>query len=210
VSRALVVGNGESRLLFDLKNIKDQFSLIGCNAVYRDVDVSHLICCDQRMVLEATKKINPEKTKIYTRRKWLIGFDDYEIESIPELPYIGELRQDQPQNWNSGPYAVLLACTMNFQEIFLMGFDLYSINGKVNNVYKGTENYQGPETRSIDPQYWIYQISKLFEIYKDKRFIIVNEKDWPLPESWNLPNVSFRNIGDFFIDNKYSRSIITT
>jgi len=197
VSRALVVGNGESRLPFDLKGIKDHFSLIGCNAIYRDVEVPHLVCCDQRMVLEAIRKTNPNKTKIYTRRKWLIGFDDYEIESVPELPYVGELRQDQSQHWNSGPYAVLLACAMNFDEIFLLGFDLYSYDSKVNNVYKDTENYQGSDTRSIDPQYWIYQISKLFEIYKDKKFIVVNKQDWKLPVSWNLPNVSFRNIEDF-------------
>ncbi len=162
MSRALVVGNGESRLPFDLKGIKDHFSLIGCNAIYRDVEVPYLVCCDQRMVLEAIRKTNPNKTKIYTRRKWLIGFDDYEIESVPELPYVGELRQDQSQHWNSGPYAVLLACTMKFDEIFLLGFDLYSYDSKVNNVYKDTENYQGSDTRSIDPQYWIYQISKLF------------------------------------------------
>lgn len=197
MSRALVVGNGESRLPFDLKGIKDHFSLIGCNAIYRDVEVPHLVCCDQRMVLEAIRKTNPNKTKIYTRRKWLIGFDDYEIESVPELPYVGELRQDQSQHWNSGPYAVLLACAMNFDEIFLLGFDLYSYDSKVNNVYKDTENYQGSDTRSIDPQYWIYQISKLFEIYKDKKFIVVNKQDWKLPVSWNLPNVSFRNIEDF-------------
>jgi len=198
VSRALVVGNGESRLPFDLKGIKDHFSLIGCNAIYRDVEVPYLVCCDQRMVLEAIRKTNPNKTKIYTRRKWLIGFDDYEIESVPELPYVGELRQDQSQHWNSGPYAVLLACTMKFDEIFLLGFDLYSYDSKVNNVYKDTENYQGSDTRSIDPQYWIYQISKLFEIYKDKKFIVVNKQDWKIPVSWNLPNVSFRNIEDFF------------
>ena len=198
MSRALVVGNGESRLPFDLKGIKDHFSLIGCNAIYRDVEVPYLVCCDQRMVLEAIRKTNPNKTKIYTRRKWLIGFDDYEIESVPELPYVGELRQDQSQHWNSGPYAVLLACTMKFDEIFLLGFDLYSYDSKVNNVYKDTENYQGSDTRSIDPQYWIYQISKLFGIYKDKKFIVVNKQDWKLPVSWNLPNVSFRNIEDFF------------
>ncbi len=197
MSRALVVGNGESRLPFDLKGIKDHFSLIGCNAIYRDVEVPYLVCCDQRMVLEAIRKTNPNKTKIYTRRKWLIGFDDYEIESVPELPYVGELRQDQSQHWNSGPYAVLLACTMKFDEIFLLGFDLYSYDSKVNNVYKDTENYQGSDTRSIDPQYWIYQISKLFEIYKDQKFIVVNKQDWKLPVSWNLPNVSFRNIEDF-------------
>ena len=197
MSRALVVGNGESRLPFDLKGIKDHFSLIGCNAIYRDVEVPYLVCCDQRMVLEAIRKTNPNKTKIYTRRKWLIGFDDYEIESVPELPYVGELRQDQSQHWNSGPYAVLLACTMKFDEIFLLGFDLYSYDSKVNNVYKDTENYQGSDTRSIDPQYWIYQISKLFEIYKDKKFIVVNKQDWKIPVSWNLPNVSFRNIEDF-------------
>ncbi len=128
----------------------------------------------------------------------MIGFDDYDIDPVPDLPYIGELRQDQPQHWNSGPYAILLSCELGFKEIFLMGFDLYSKDNKVNNVYKDTKNYQVSDTPSIDPKYWIYQISKLFEIYKDKRFVVVNNRDWLLPTSWKLSNVSFRNIEDFF------------
>lgn len=210
MATALVVGNGESRLSFDLKNIQNQFCTIGCNAVYRDLEVSHLVCCDKRMILEAVAKINPDKTKIYTRRKWLIGFEDYNIDCVPDLPYIGEARQDQPQHWNSGPYAILLACQLDFDKIFLLGFDLYSENGQINNVYKDTENYQSSKSKSVDPQYWIYQLSKIFECYSDKEFIIVNKKDWKIPEQWNLSNVSFRNIEDFFVDNKYSRSIITT
>jgi len=210
VATALVVGNGESRLSFDLQNVKNQFCLIGCNAIYRDVEVSHLVCCDQRMVIEAIPKINPEKTKIYTRRKWLISLNDYDVDCVPELPYVGELRQDQPHNWNSGPYAVLLSCHLNFDRIFLLGFDLYSQNGLFNNVYKDSKNYQSSESRSIDPQYWIYQLSKIFESYQDRQFIIVNNKDWILPQPWKQKNVSLRNIEDFFVDNKYSGSIITT
>lgn len=210
MATALVVGNGESRLSFDLQNIKNQFCLIGCNAIYRDVEVDHLVCCDQRMVIEALPKINTEKTKIYTRRKWLTSFSDRNVDCVPELPYTGELRQDQPEHWNSGPYAVLLSCHLNFNRIFLLGFDLYSKDGLFNNVYKDSNNYQPSNSRSIDPQYWIYQMSKIFESYQDKQFIIVNNEDWILPQIWKQKNVTVRNIDDFFVDNKYSCSIITT
>ena len=46
----LIIGNGESR-----KDINvDAFSCIkiGCNAIYRDYRVHHLVCVDRRMVQE--------------------------------------------------------------------------------------------------------------------------------------------------------------
>ena len=55
MSKALVIGNGESRRGIDLEIYRTTHTLIGCNAIHRDLVVDHLICCDRRMGAEATE-----------------------------------------------------------------------------------------------------------------------------------------------------------
>lgn len=206
--RTLVLGNGESRSHLNLTVLSKQFTIIGCNAIYRDIQVPHLVCCDRRMINEACSVIDTNQTKIYTRKKWKSMIKDIVLYDLPDLPYQGHLRQDKEDNWNSGPYAVLLSTSLPSDEIFLAGFDLYSTDGKVNNIYKDSLNYQKSNSPPVEPSYWIYQISKIFDIFADKKFIIINSADWTLPNPWKKNNTEFRNIEDFFIDNKYLSSII--
>jgi hypothetical protein len=160
------------------------------------------------MVEEASTIIDPSITKLYTRKKWLSMIKNIDMHELPNLPYEGTQRQDQEENWNSGPYAVLLASLFDTKDIFLVGFDLYSKNGKVNNIYKDTKNYQDSSSQSVDPSYWIHQISKIFESFSDKKYIVVNDDSWTMPTSWKKKNTELRNIQDFYIDNKYLSSII--
>ena len=189
--KVLVVGNGESRKAFNIKTLKTQFTVIGCNAIHRDHTIDHLICCDNKMVKEALSNPENEKVQIYTRLKWCNTFGYSSVEPLPEIPYEGDQRPDQPQHWGSGSYAVLLAAHLKFKEITLIGFDLYDKDGFFNNVYKDTENYQGSMTRPVDPSYWIYQIGKVFENYPNAKFKIINDSDWKIPPEWLSPNVSF-------------------
>ena len=68
----VVIGNGESRSSVDLANLKDTVTLIGCNAIHRDIAVDHLVCCDQRMVKEAVA--NKAIPHIYTRPRYYRDF----------------------------------------------------------------------------------------------------------------------------------------
>ena len=45
---AFIIGNGTSRLEFDLMSIKDAGTMFGCNALYRDYEPDFLICVDRR------------------------------------------------------------------------------------------------------------------------------------------------------------------
>lgn len=189
---AAVLGNGESRKDLNLHQLKNTHVLIGCNAIHRDFVVDHLICCDRRMVSEAVNNPSTENTKIYTRPDWYDYFKTLrkDLVLLPNLPYKGNERPDEPMQWGSGPYAVLLGA-MNFKEIDLYGFDLYGAdNNRVNNIYKGTNNYSKPESHSVDPRYWIYQISKVFELYPDRIFRIHIYKNWQIPDNWKKINVS--------------------
>lgn len=191
--RALVLGNGESRLSIDLSLLQSQYTIFGCNAIYRDFLVDYLVCCDRRMVKEVLNNDSSKKINLYTRIDSKNMFDPSGVNFLPDLPYYGLERQDKIQHWGSGPYAVLLAASIGFTDITLVGFDLYG-NGKfINNVYKNTKNYQTENVPAVDPSYWIYQIGKVFEIYNHTKFNVVNNHNWKAPKNWVLPNVLFRN-----------------
>jgi hypothetical protein len=189
MTSALVIGNGESRSAIDLSLYLQKFITFGCNAISRDYKVDHLVCCDKRMVLESIPKRMPN---IYTRADWYPMFNLECVKQLPDLPYAGSNRADDPFHWGSGPYAVLLA-TDFADDIHMIGFDLYGIAGTVNNIYKSTPNYKKEGSSSVDPSYWIYQISKVFELFPDKYFTIYNN-DWVIPESWKMKNISFKTL----------------
>ena len=73
-NKAVVIGNGESRRSINLETYKSKYTMIGCNALHRDISVDHLICCDRRMAEEATNNINNQNTKIYVRPSWFHYF----------------------------------------------------------------------------------------------------------------------------------------
>lgn len=184
-----VFGNGESRKNLNLNNFKEV--KVGCNAIHRDFYVDHLVCADRRMVQEALDA--DFKGTIYTRKDWSHFFKNKPVTLLPDLPYTGNTRPDEPFQWGSGPYAVLLAATLD-SKINLFGFDLYSKDQNVNNVYKDTVNYDAGSKSAVDPRYWIYQISKVFQCFNDKYFTVYNDKDWHPPNSWILANVEFKTL----------------
>lgn len=192
----LVIGNGESRSSINVNKILD--IKIGCNAIYRDYKVEHLVCADKRMVNEAILDSTNISTLIYTRKDW---YDNYRgflhVRTVPELPYKGKDRWDKPFNWGSGPYAVLIAAELS-EEVKLLGFDLYSKTDKINNVYKGTDNYDSADKRAIDPRYWIHQIGMVFRCFPQTEFTIYQEKDWEMPKAWIQPHVRLDNISNIY------------
>jgi|SRR6056300_39477 len=194
----LIIGNGESRKGIKLDNISCE--KIGCNAIFREAKVRHIVCCDRRMVKEAVSKYINQKSGIWTRSDWREEFGGkHNINTVPGLWYSTEAKKDQPFHWGSGPYAVYIGCTISKPEevIDLLGFDLYSNSETVNNIYKGTPNYEGADSHAIDPSFWIHQISKIFERYSNRKFRIFNQEDWTIPDSWKKENVSFFNLTQF-------------
>jgi hypothetical protein len=189
----LVIGNGESRKHIDINQVTQ--IKVGCNAIIRDYHVDHLVCIDRRTLLEATENTQFQG-KIYTRSDWMRMTKDTRIQLVPQLPYTGTTRPDDPTHWGSGPYALLIAANLS-TDINLIGFDLWSRAPTVNNVYKDTKNYDAATKRAVDPRYWIYQISRLFQCYPNKYFTVYNDKEWNMPESWQLANVAFKSLDKF-------------
>jgi hypothetical protein len=145
------------------------------------------------MVREAVKNLNIKNTRIYTRADWADTFSKLGVLRVPDLPYTGSQRWDQPFHWGSGGYALLVAAGIS-NHIDIVGFDIVSTTGKVNNLYKDTANYSRSDQHPVDPTYWIYQTSMVFKSFPDKYFTVFNYNDWKMPESWCLANVKFKSI----------------
>jgi len=188
----IAIGNGESRSAIDIDKIQDV--KVGCNAVIRSHFVEHTVCVDKRMLKECVQYgVNTEN--IHTRPRLCIGEIGI-VKQLPDLPYQGTERWDDPFHWGSGPYAVLIAASLS-ATVKMIGFDLYSNNDFVNNCYKDTENYDPSTKRAVDPKYWIHQIGKVFEYFPHTEFTIFQAPNWQLPKKWNLPNVYVDKISNF-------------
>lgn len=190
----LVIGNGESRQAIDINKLEGP--KVGCNAVMRDYKVDYLVCVDRRMVEEAINKgVNLKGTMIYTRSDWYPRYKTLRLRELPKLPYKGKERWDDPFQWGSGPYAVLLGAKhTKEQEVKLIGFDLYSKNDNINNIYKDTPNYDASSKRAVDPRYWIHQIGMVFKSFPKIQFKIYQQAGWQNPQAWNYPNVQVDKI----------------
>ncbi len=193
--RTFVIGNGESRKNTNIDLINSV--KYGCNAIFRDYYVDHLVCVDSRMVDEALVSLR-KISFIYTRPQWIDNYKKFpQVRLVPQIPTFGTKREDDPWHWGSGPFAVYLAALDVPDNISMIGFDLYGIGDKVNNVYKGTENYSKVDSHAIDHSHWVYQISQIFKHFPNKYFTIYNRSDWFLPREWSLNNVVVKDIDIF-------------
>lgn len=178
-----VIGNGESRASIDLEKLTD--FKIGCNAIHRDYVCDSIVAVDRRMVAEILSNPDYLKIPIYTRKNWIEQFKQYQnVYEVPNLPYKGDSRWDDPWHWNSGPFAVLVASLYKPKTINLLGFDLYGIDQKINNIYKNTENYDKEDRRSIDNSHWLHQLKKLFDCFPNIEFVQWQKENWKIPNLW--------------------------
>ncbi len=189
-----VIGNGQSREVFALNQIKDH--TIGCNAVHRDHTCDEYVAVDRRMVDEILRNEANKGKIIYTREDWIEKYSgNRQIKSLPVLPFTGVNKSDQAFHWNSGPYAVLVAALKNPDQINLLGFDLWSKTSFVNNIYKGTPNYAGAHDRRVTPDFWIYQLRKLFEYFSNIQFIQIQPEGWRIPDQWKgIKNLTIKKL----------------
>jgi len=192
------IGNGESRTKIDIDKLVG--TKVGCNAIFRDYDIDHIVCVDKRMMDEALQTGANQTSLLYTRKDWWYRYSDFKrTRIVPELPYAGSERWDDSFQWGSGPYAVLLAAKQTtVDKVDLIGFDLYSDTKKVNNVYKDTQNYDPADKRAVDPRYWIHQIGKVFECYPNINFTIYQKDGWQLPKAWKHTNIKVDMISKIY------------
>jgi len=205
-----IIGNGESRFGFDIIPLKKFTTVIGCNAMFRDYNLDYIVCVDKHMCQEAANTCG-KGTTIYTRKDWVGQFAMWpNVKKLPDLPYSGDQRKDEPFHWGAGPYAGVLGLTFKPKAIFMLGFDLHPIEKeKVNNIYHGSQGYTYIK-RPVDPSYWIYQFHKLMGYSDpDTRWIVVNSDRWEMPKEWSQHGNVFQETYDGmakFINKQLTKS----
>lgn len=186
-----VIGNGESRRNFAINQIKDY--TIGCNAVHRDLLCTEYVAVDRRMVTEILANEATASTIINTRQDWANEYISQRVKALPDPPFSGKLKADQPFHWNTGPYAVLLAANYGPANVHLLGFDLYSKDKLVNNFYKDTPNYSTADSKPVSPEFWIYQLGRIFQFFSRINFIQHQQRDWQNPLDWkDIKNLTIK------------------
>ena len=142
---AFIIGNGESRLMYPVKDLKGHGSIYGCNAIYRDHPdlCDHIVAANSNMCKELQEAKQQNKLASSTN---IIGPDQ-----LPTWNYIlpTDKESDHPEGnnfyrfWIGGDYktgkiktrdfsqargsgcsAVLHAAEAGYRNILLIGFDI--------------------------------------------------------------------------------------
>ena len=189
---AFILGNGETRLCFDPRDLQSRGKVYACNRVYQEFTPDVLVSTDTGMAREIQESGYSQKNVHYTRESNIIPGSGARALN-PE--YTG---------FSSGPNALALAAADEFPYMFLIGFDLVSLDQHVNNIYTDTPHYVSSDTLKMNHGNWVKQISEIIQKYKNQRVIHVNPLSGFTPESWlTLPNFQVMDIPGFkFMINK--------
>jgi hypothetical protein len=170
IKRVFCIGNGESRIGFDLNLLKPYGKIYGCNALYRDFTPDVLISVDPPMNQEI---YNDEYSN--NNECWFRNFDSKKLinKNIHTFSEIFPNKKDF--GWASGTSSAFIAIKQNDpKEVYLIGHDFTSNNNKINNIYKNTKNYADKNTKKRLNINWRNQWRQLFKLFPNIIFFKIN------------------------------------
>jgi len=204
---AFIIGNGESRAIFPIQNLKDKGIIYGCNAIYRDYPnlCNHIVAVNPPMYEELEQwynKTNPN-LKIYgpsNISKWNYICNGDEETNIPDGLKLyriwrggdykkgNEIRTiDLCQSRGTGCSAVLMAAESGIKNIIILAFDImgarqWEMDGpsrEQNNMYKNTLNYSYRMSMKAYLKYeWMYQLRQIIRHFPNTNFHFINRREY--------------------------------
>jgi hypothetical protein len=197
-NQALIIGNGTTRLDFDLGLLKNhraglmgsrRLQSYGCNAVYRDAETDFLVATGEEIVSEIANSDYCKDHIVYASSESIVQYPQ-KFYLIPQDPH-----------WNSGSIATYLACFDGHTKIFLLGFDGNDMTKGHYNVYANTPGYYTSDS-NIPEDFWSQSMLQVFQAYPNVDFVRVGPtRAYRMPEAWryqpNLRGIDFR---DFVIE----------
>ena len=204
---AFLIGNGESRNIFPIENLKDKGVIYGCNAIYRDHPMlcDHIVAVNQPMYDELAKWHNngKESPRIHGPQdisRWDYICEGDHLHHVPEGLKIyrvwrgGDIKNggkiktnDFSKARGSGCSAVLMAAESGIKNIVIMAFDIMGAQqwemdtpSRIqNNIYKDSINYPGRESMKAYLKYeWMYQLRQTFRKFPKTNFYFINRKEY--------------------------------
>ena len=204
---AFLIGNGESRNIFPIENLKDKGVIYGCNAIYRDHPMlcDHIVAVNQPMYDELAKWHNngKESPRIHGPQdisRWDYICEGDHLHHVPEGLKIyrvwrgGDIKNggkiktnDFSKARGSGCSAVLLAAESGIKNIVIMAFDIMGAQqwemdtpSRIqNNIYKNSINYPDRASMKAYLKYeWMYQLRQTFRKFPGTNFYFINRKEY--------------------------------
>ena len=192
---AFVIGNGESRNIFPIDNLKGQGVIYGCNAIYRD----HPMLCDHIVAVNPGKE-SPNIHGPSDISEWNYICDGDGEMDVPEGLKIyrtwrggdtkkgGKIKtNDFSRARGSGCSAVLMAAESGIKNVVIMSFDIMGAQqwemetpSRIqNNIYKNSINYPDRASMKAYLKYeWMYQLRQIIRRFPSTNFHFINRKEY--------------------------------
>jgi hypothetical protein len=184
MTAAFVLGNGRSRSGINLDGLRQHGTVYGCNALYREWTPDVLVAADRDISEQIQHSGYAQNNKFYTRRP-LAGLG---ARRIP----------DHYWGYSSGQIALALAAIDRHTPVYLVGFDLGSVNSHFNNVYADTEFYKRSSARPTYSGNWVRQIIQIARDFPACQIVRVRGLDsTSVKEFDNINNISSMDIAGF-------------
>ena len=184
MSRAFVLGNGVSRQLVDLNNLRHLGQIYGCNALYRDFVPDVLVSTDKPISTRIQDSGYPQNNRFYTRR-----------------PVPGNGANPVPQKYygySSGPIAASIAALDGAVIIYLVGFDMGPVNNHFNNVYADTEFYKKSSAFPTFTGNWARQLTQIMRDFPNTAFVrVMGATTAPVQDFADVRNFRTMSMEDF-------------
>ena len=204
---AFVIGNGESRNIFPIKDLKNKGIIYGCNAIYRDWPelCDHIVAVNPLMYEELKQwydETNPN-LKVYGLddiSKWNYICDGDQINDTPKNLKLyriwrgGDIKKanvirtiDFSQQRGSGCSTVLMAAESGIKNIIILAYDILgarqwemdSPSREQNNIYKNTVNYDYRMSMKAYLKYeWMYQLRQITRQFPNTSFHFINRREY--------------------------------
>jgi hypothetical protein len=178
------LGNGPSRKLVDLEQLRGKGWIYGCNALYRDFVPDVLCAIDSNMIVE----VNEAKyDHPFVWRKPGGGLFRREMHAGQKT------REYRDPGWACGPISihVMLDDHPEIGTIYLIGHDVSALPDGSSNIYAGTRNYP-PATRIFEN--FISRMALAISQHPEVEFVRVSPPEVPvLPSKW-VEQANFRSM----------------
>lgn len=186
---AFVLGNGTSRKDLDLSKLKQNGTVYGCNAIYRDYLPDYLVAVDTKMVIELNKESVQQRCAVWTN-------PNKAFSKLTNFNFFSPSK-----GWSSGPTALHLASDHGNDEIYILGFDYKGLGTNselVNNVYADSFNYKRSNERATYHGNWLKQTTITIQKFSKKRYIrVLGENVFVPNELSKLSNLTHISMDEF-------------
>jgi len=204
---AFIIGNGESRKIFPIDNLKGNGVVYGCNAIYRDHPAlcDHIVAVNPPMYdeLKQWHDRGARQIKIHgigDISAWDYICDGDDENAVPEGLKLyrfwrgGDVKKggriktnDFAKSRGSGCSAVLMAAESGIKNVVILAFDIMGAQqwemetpSRIqNNIYKNSANYPDRASMKAYLKYeWMYQLRQTFRRFPDTNFHFINRREY--------------------------------